>query len=71
MKKLYFLSALLMSLQVMAQEPAGFREPNSSFNSRLERLQVANLTSEELWAMADESEKMEHFRFTERLSNIQ
>lgn len=41
----------------MAQEPAGFRESNDSFNSRIERIQVANLTSEELWAMADESDK--------------
>jgi hypothetical protein len=57
MKKLYFLAALLMSLQVMAQEPAGFRESNTSFNSRLERVQVATLTSEELWAMADESDQ--------------
>ncbi|MEY3850962.1 MAG: hypothetical protein RJA38_1403, partial [Bacteroidota bacterium] len=57
MKKLYFLAALLLSLNAMAQEPAGFRESNDSFNSRVERVQVANLTSEELWAMADESDK--------------
>ncbi|MDP5076007.1 MAG: trypsin-like peptidase domain-containing protein [Flavobacteriales bacterium] len=57
MKKLYFLAALLLSLQVMAQEPAGFRESNDSFNSRIERIQVANLTSEELWAMADKSDR--------------
>lgn len=46
-----------MSLQVMAQDPAGFRESVDSFNSRIERVQVANFTSEELWAMADESDK--------------
>jgi hypothetical protein len=57
MKKLYFLSALFVSVQVLAQEPAGFRESNDSFNTRLERIQVANLTNEELWAMADESDK--------------
>ena len=57
MKKLYFLAALFVSVQVTAQEPVGFRESSESFNSRVESVQVANLTSGELWAMADESDK--------------
>jgi hypothetical protein len=57
MKKLYFLAALFLSVHAMAQEPAGFRESNTSFNSRVDRIQVANLTDEELWGMADESDK--------------